>query len=86
MQEQVICLRGAAMAAIAAGLISLPMMSVAPAQQCRPTQIDQHRAGYNYERHWSAGELNRSQRNPAAYHGHFTLPEFDPEYHGSNGG
>jgi hypothetical protein len=86
MQKQVIWLRGAAMAAIAAGLISLPMMPVAQAQQRGPTLISQHRAGYNYERHWSAGELNRSQRNPAAYHGHFSLQEFDPQYHGSNGG
>jgi hypothetical protein len=33
MQKRVIWLRGAAMAAIAAGLISLPMMSVAQARQ-----------------------------------------------------
>jgi hypothetical protein len=27
-----------------------------------------------------------TMRDDTAYHGHFTLPEFDPEYHGSNGG
>jgi hypothetical protein len=87
MQKHVICLRGAAIATIAAGLISLPMMSVGRAHQ-RPEAmpIDQHWAGYAYEHHWSERELSRPARNPAAYHGHFALPEFQPEYHGSNGG
>ena len=32
------------------------------------------------------GAPNRAIRNESAWHGHFTLPEFDPQYHGSNGG
>jgi hypothetical protein len=87
MQKPVNWLRGAAIAAIAIGSISLPMMSVAQAHQASEVMlINQQRAGYDYEHRWSERELRRPTRNPAAYHGHFTLPEFDPEYHGSNGG
>jgi hypothetical protein len=85
MQTCVIWLRGTAIAAIAAGSISLTMMSIAQAHQ-RPTLINLHRAGYDYDHRWSAREVYRPPRNPAAYHGHFTLPEFQPDYHGSNGG
>jgi hypothetical protein len=87
MQMHVIFLRGAAIAAIAAGSISLPMMSIAQAQQRPETKLlNLHRAGYNYDHGWSEREVYRPPRNPAAYHGHFTLPEFDSDYHGSNGG
>jgi hypothetical protein len=65
--------------------ISLSMMSIAQAYQ-RPILINLHRAGYHYEHRWSGSVVYRPPRNPAAYHGHFTLPEFDPDYHGSNGG
>jgi hypothetical protein len=85
MQMHVTWLRGAAIAAIAAGSISLPMMSIAQAHQ-RPTLIKVHRNGYDYDLRWSEREVYHPPRNPAAYHGHFTLPEFDPDYHGSNGG
>ena len=85
MQTHGIGLRAAAIAAIAAGSISLPMMSIAQALQ-RPTLINLHRAGYDYDSRWSERGGYRPPRNPAAYHGHFTLPEFDPNYHGSNGG
>jgi hypothetical protein len=87
MQMHVIWLRGAAIAALAAGSISLPMMSIAQAQQ-RPeaTPVKLHRAGYNYDYRWSEREVYHPPRNPAAYHGHFALPEFTPDYHGSNGG
>jgi hypothetical protein len=87
MQTHVIWLRAAAIAAIVAGSISLPMMSMVQAhQRSAATLINLHRAGYNYDHRWSVREVNPPPRNPAAYHGHFTLPEFDPNYHGSNGG
>jgi hypothetical protein len=85
MQTHIIWLRGAAIAALAAGSISLTMTPIAQADQ-RPTLINLHRAGYNYDHRWSEREIYRPPRNPAAYHGHFTLPEFQPDYHGSNGG
>ena len=82
MHKQVIRLSGAAIAAIVTGL---PMVSVARAQpRAEATLLSQHPAGYNYERYWA--EPNRPTRNPVAYHGYFTAPEFDPQYHGSNGG
>ena len=86
MQQQNIWLC-AAIAAIATASLSLPMMSIAQAHQRREeTSINRH-WGYNYsEPYWAQQPLNPTARNPAAYHGHFTLPEFDPQYHGSNGG
>jgi len=87
MQKHVISLRGAAIAALAAGSISLPMVSAAQAHQpAGAMPINQQRAGYDYVHRWSERGDSRPTRNPAAYHGHFTLPEFDPDYHGSNGG
>jgi hypothetical protein len=86
MQKAVIWLF-AAIAAITAGSLSLPLVSMAQAH---------YRAeGSLMNRHWAYGYSapyrtqpppNPTVRNPAAYHGHFTLPEFDPYYHGSNGG
>ena len=86
MQKQVIWLC-AAIAAIAAGALSPPLMSMAQAQQrAEGTLLNRH-WGYNYsERRWVQRPLSPTTRNPAAYHGYFTLPEADPDYHGSNGG
>jgi hypothetical protein len=85
MHKQVIWFCGAAIAAIVAGSMSLPVVSVAQAQpRAEAPFLSQHRAGYDDEHYWS--EPNRPTRNPAAYHGYFTSPEFDPQYHGSNGG
>jgi hypothetical protein len=74
----------AAMAAIVAVSLSLPLMSTAQAQQRAEGTLMNR---YNYSApYWAQQPLNPRVRNPAAYHGHFALPEFDPYYHGSNGG
>jgi hypothetical protein len=86
MQKQVdwLC---AAMAAIVAVSLSLPLMSMAQAQQRAEGTLMNRHWGYNYSApYWAQQPLNPTVRNPAAYHGHFALPEFDPNYHGSNGG
>jgi hypothetical protein len=78
----------AAMAVIVAGALSPPMMSMAQAHERAEGALFNRDRGYNYSGPYWAQKPppNRSARNPAAYHGYFTLPEFDPEYHGSNGG
>ena len=86
MRKQVVWL-GAAMAVILAGALSPPMLSIAQAHQSAERALLDRHWGYNYSEPYGAqNPPNRSARNPAAYHGYFTLPEFDPEYHGSNGG
>ena len=85
MPKQVIWLC-AARAAITAASLSLPLMSMAQAhQRAEGTLMDRHWA-YNYSAPYWTPPPNPGVRNPAAYHGYFTLPEFDPYYHGSNGG
>ena len=77
----------AAVAVIVAGALYLPMMSMAQAHQGAKRALLNRQWGYAYsEPYWAQKPPSRSARNPAAYHGYFTLPEFDPEYHGSNGG
>jgi hypothetical protein len=86
MQKQVIWLC-AAIAAIAAGSLFLPLMSMVQAQQRAEGTLMNRHWGYNYSApYWTQQPLNPTVRNPAAYHGHFALPEFDPNYHGSTGG
>jgi hypothetical protein len=84
MPKQVIC---AAIVAITAASLALPLMSMAQAhQRAEGTLINRHWA-YDYSApYWTQRSPNPRVRNPAAYHGLFTLPEFDPYYHGSNGG
>ena len=85
MRKQVIWLC-AVTVAIAAGSLSLPLMSMAHAhQRAQVTLTNGHRA-YNYSAPYWTRQPPSLVRNPAAYHGHFTLPEFDRDYHGSNGG
>ena len=84
MPKQVIC---AAIAAIIAASLSLPLISMAQAhQRAEGAPINRHWA-YDYSApYWTQQSPNPRLRNPAAYHGYFMLPEFDPYYHGSNGG
>jgi hypothetical protein len=81
MRKQVLWLC-AATAAIAAGSLSMAQAHQWP----QGTLMHRHWA-YDYSvPYWTQQPPDPTVRNPAAYHGHFALPEFDPAYHGSNGG
>jgi hypothetical protein len=79
--------------AIAVTLLSLSVMSLAQAgQDGKETraagmsvekQSVVHREIYNTTRMPST---MTPKADDSAYHGNFTLPEFAPDYHGSNGG
>jgi hypothetical protein len=76
-------LRNAAIAAIAAASLSLPVMSVAQAQgsEKKPT----HKAIYNTTQ--PASMVNRpTPPLDGTFHIELTWPEGSPDYHGSNGG
>ena len=68
-------------AAIAVALFSLPVISVAHAKQGGKNTSVAYKAIYN-----TTSTISRPRADDSAYHGHFTLPEFSPDYHGSNGG
>ncbi len=89
-------MRNAAIVAVAAASLSLPLMSTAQAgQDGKETPAARmplkkqlakrniHNTTYNTTRTPATMTPNVDD---SAYHGHFTLPEFAPDYHGSNGG
>jgi hypothetical protein len=82
MRKQVIWLC-AVTVAIAAGSLSLPLMSMAHAHQ--RAQVTLTRA-YNYSAPYWTRQPPSLRAQSGSYHGHFTLPEFDRDYHGSNDG
>jgi len=80
-------------ATIAAVVLSLPLMSMAQAGQSGKgtladgtplrKQLASHKGIYNTTR---TPSTMIPKVDDSAYRGHYTLPEFAPDYHGSNGG
>jgi len=74
-------------ATIAAVVLSLPLMSMAQAGQSgKGTPADGTPLRKQLASHKGIYNTTRTPSTMTPKRGHYTLPEFAPDYHGSNGG